>query len=112
MSASALVIIVNRVTAILSDIAIQRELGSLPGWARRSDTLTKTYRFRTFPDAITFITRVAEIAETAEHHPDLDIRYNKVTCHLSTHSAGGITEKDVSLAGAIEKLASELGTTS
>jgi 4a-hydroxytetrahydrobiopterin dehydratase len=100
------------VTSILSDIAIQRELGNLPGWSRRSDTLTKTYRFRTFPDAITFVTRVAEVAESMDHHPDLDIRFNKVTCHLSTHSAGGITEKDVNLAGAIEKLASELGTMS
>jgi 4a-hydroxytetrahydrobiopterin dehydratase len=96
----------------LSDIAIQRELGNLPGWSRRSDTLTKTYRFRTFPDAIAFVNRVAEVAESADHHPDLDIRYTKVTCHLSTHSAGGITAKDVSLAGAIETLASELGTAS
>lgn len=89
-------------TQKLSDIAIQRELGKLPGWSRRGDVLTKTFTFATFPDAIAFVTRVADLAETADHHPDLDIRYTKIVCSLSTHSAGGITQKDIDLAGKME----------
>ena len=94
-------------TSILSDIGIQRELGNLPGWSRRGGTLTKTYKFRTFPDAIDFVTRIADRAEAANHHPDIDIRYTRVTCTLSTHDAGGITQKDIALAGEIERAGSE-----
>ena len=89
----------------LSDIAIQRELGRLPGWSRRGDTLVKSYQFPTFLRGIEFVNRVARAAEAADHHPDLDIRYTKVTCSLSTHSAGGITQKDLDLAGEIERVA-------
>lgn len=88
----------------LSDIAIQRELGSLTGWARKVDSLTKTYTFRSFPQGIAFVNRVADLAETMNHHPDIDIRYTKVQCTLSTHDAGGITENDVNLARGIERL--------
>ena len=89
----------------LSDIAVQRGLGSLPGWSRKGDVLSKTFQFETFPDGIAFVTRVAEAAEAAQHHPDIDIRYTKITCTLSTHSAGGITAKDLALAADIERLA-------
>jgi 4a-hydroxytetrahydrobiopterin dehydratase len=88
---------------LLSDIAIQRELGSLPGWSRRGDLLTRTYQFRNFADAMTFVNRVAVAAESANHHPDIDIRYSKVTLSLSTHDAGGITQNDLDLAKAIDK---------
>ncbi len=88
---------------LLSDIAIQRELGSLPGWSRRGDLLTRTYAFRTFPDAIAFVNRVAAAAESANHHPDIDIRYSRVTLSLSTHDAGGITQNDLDLAKAIDR---------
>ena len=89
----------------LSDIEIQRGLGTLPGWARKNDTLVKSYHFAAFPDGIAFIARVAEIAESMSHHPDIDIRYTKVQFALSTHDAGGITAKDFALAKAIEELA-------
>ena len=89
----------------LSDIAIQRALGTLPGWARRGDVLTKTYALPSFPAAITLVQRVADAAERADHHPDIDIRHTKVTFTLSTHSAGGVTQKDIDLAGEIERLA-------
>ena len=89
---------------LLSDIAIQRALGSLPGWARRGGTLQKTYTFPTFPAGIAFVNRVAEAAEAADHHPDIDIRYTKVLCSLSTHTAGGITQKDLDLAQRMEEL--------
>ena len=86
----------------LSDIAIQRELGSLPGWSRRGDVITKTFQFRNFLTGIDFVAAIAKIAEAADHHPDIDIRYTKVVCTLSTHSAGGITQKDLDLARQID----------
>ena len=88
----------------LSDIAIQRELGSLPGWSRRGGSLQKSFTFATFPDAIAFVTRVADAAEAIDHHPDLDIRYTKVHASLSTHSAGGITQLDLDLAKRMDEL--------
>ncbi len=87
---------------VLSDIAIQRELGGLAGWARRADVLTRTYQFRNFAASMTFVNRVAELAEKANHHPDIDIRYSKVTLSLSSHDAGGITQNDIDLAKAID----------
>jgi 4a-hydroxytetrahydrobiopterin dehydratase len=92
-------------TTRLSDIDIQRELGRLPGWSRRGDALVKTYQFPTFRAGIDFVNRVARAADAADHHPDLDIRYTKIVCTLSTHSAGGITAKDLALASQIESLA-------
>jgi 4a-hydroxytetrahydrobiopterin dehydratase len=86
----------------LSDIEIQRELGALPGWSRKAGAIVKTYQFRSFPEGISFVDRVAQIAESAGHHPDIDIRYTKITCLLSTHDSGGITQKDLDLAKAIE----------
>ena len=87
----------------LSDISIQRELGNLPGWSRRGDVITRTFQFRDFLTGINFVTAVAKAADAADHHPDIDIRYTKVTCTLSTHSAGGITQKDLDLAKQIER---------
>lgn len=87
---------------LLSDIAIHRGLAGLTGWSRKGDAITKTYQFKTFPAAISFVSRVAEAAETADHHPDMDIRYTKVTCTLSTHDAGGITQNDLDLAAEID----------
>jgi 4a-hydroxytetrahydrobiopterin dehydratase len=89
-------------TELLSDIAIQRELGTLTGWSRRGEVLTRTYQFRNFTQAMEFVNRVAGLAESANHHPDIDIRYSKVTLTLSTHDAGGITSNDVALARAID----------
>jgi 4a-hydroxytetrahydrobiopterin dehydratase len=87
---------------VLSDIAIQRELGSLSGWSRRGDALTRQYSFRNFVEAMGFVNRVADSAEAVNHHPDIDIRYSKVTLTLSTHDSGGITQKDIDLARAID----------
>jgi 4a-hydroxytetrahydrobiopterin dehydratase len=86
----------------LSDIAIQRELGNLTGWSRRGDAITKTFQFRNFLTGIGFVSAVAKAAEAADHHPDIDIRYTKVTCTLSTHSAGGITQQDLDMARKID----------
>ena len=91
----------------LSDLEIQRALGSLPGWARRGDVLTKTFAFKRFPDGIDFVQRVARAADRMDHHPDIDIRYTKITCTLSTHDAGGITQKDLALAAELETLSTD-----
>jgi 4a-hydroxytetrahydrobiopterin dehydratase len=90
----------------LSDLEIQRALGRLPGWARRGDALTKTYTFPTFAEGIAFVDRVAKVADARDHHPDIDIRYTKITCLLTTHDAGGVTDSDLKLAEEIEKAAS------
>ncbi|MDB4878975.1 MAG: pterin-4-alpha-carbinolamine dehydratase [Gemmatimonadetes bacterium] len=86
----------------LSDLEIQRALGSLPGWARRADALVKTFTRPSFADAIALVGRIATEADGMNHHPDLDIRYTKVTCTLSSHDAGGITQRDLDLATRIE----------
>ena len=91
--------------ARLSDLEIQRALGSLPGWARRGGVLTKTFAWPTFADGIDFVTRIAKAADAVDHHPDIDIRYTKVTCALTTHDVGGITDADLALAATIETLA-------
>lgn len=87
---------------MLDDLTIQRELSRLPGWSRRGTVLTKTYTFRVFLDGIAFVNRVAAEAERMNHHPDIDVRYTKITAVLTTHDAGGITQKDVDLATAME----------
>lgn len=89
----------------LTDIPIHRALGQLPGWARKGDVLVKSYPFPNFAAGVAFVNRVARVAEAAGHHPDLDLRYSRVVCHLTTMSAGGITQKDLDLAGAIERIA-------
>jgi len=82
----------------LSDLEIQRALGGLAGWSRRGDVLVKTYVFERFADGIAFVGRAARVADDMDHHPDIDIRYTKVTMSLSTDDAGGITQSDLTLA--------------
>lgn len=86
----------------LSDLEIQRALGTLAGWSRRGETLVKTYSFEHFAAGIAFVDRVAVQADAMDHHPDIDIRYTKVTMTLSSHDAGGITKSDLELAEKIE----------
>lgn len=88
----------------LSDIEIQRRLGSLPGWSRKADVITKTFQLRDFTGAMELVTNIARVAERANHHPDIDIRFSKVVIALTTHDAGGITKKDLDLATEIEAL--------
>jgi len=88
--------------AKLTEKEIQDKLKKLDSWDMKKGQLHRTYSFKDFKDAMAFVTRVALIAEPMDHHPDIDIRYNKVTLNLSTHSAGGITEKDFTLAQEID----------
>ena len=89
---------------LLNDAQIEQELRSLPEWKLKGKEITKTFHLKDFVHAMGFVNLVALLAEKANHHPDIDIRWNNVTLTLSTHSAGGLTEKDFSLAKEIEKL--------
>ena len=73
-------------------------LSTLPEWSRAGEIISRTFGFKDFPAAMKFVNAVAELAEQAQHHPDVDIRWNKVTLALTTHDAGGLTEKDFALA--------------
>jgi 4a-hydroxytetrahydrobiopterin dehydratase len=87
--------------ALLDDAAIDAALTDLPGWERDLDALVRTAQLPTFPSAIGVVARVGEIAESRNHHPDMDIRWRSVTFRCSTHSEGGVTQLDVDLAKAI-----------
>ena len=91
--------------ALLSDTEVKSALGGLPGWELAGTEIVKEYKFADFNEAMGFVNRVAQAAEAANHHPDIDIRWNKVRLALSTHSEGGLTKNDVALAGQIEGLA-------
>ena len=82
----------------LTSAQIKTSLPSVPDWKKKGDAIARTFEFKNFPAAIKFVNAVAKPAEKANHHPDIDIRWNKVTLTLSTHDAGGLTEKDFSLA--------------
>lgn len=81
-----------------SESQIQAELAKHPEWSESGDSIMRTYQFKDFADSMIFVNKVAEAAEAALHHPDILVRWNKVTLTLSTHDAGGITAKDFSLA--------------
>jgi 4a-hydroxytetrahydrobiopterin dehydratase len=85
----------------LGEGEIQQRLGRIPGWQRRGSEITRTFTFPDFAGSMAFVSRVAGLAEAANHHPDIDIRYAKVTLTLSTHDAGGLTDRDFALAEAI-----------
>lgn len=86
---------------LLSDDAVADALSGLPGWERDGDAIVRTVKLPTFPAAIATVDDVADAAEKAQHHPDIDIRYNTLTFRLSTHSEGGLTAEDPDLAGKI-----------
>ena len=88
---------------ILDQTQIQASLATLPGWQLERDELVRTATFGDFLQAMKFVNHVADLAEKAGHHPDIDIRYNKVRLALVTHDAGGITQSDISLAQEINK---------
>jgi 4a-hydroxytetrahydrobiopterin dehydratase len=88
----------------MTDAGIEEALRSLPGWARDGDAIRREYTFGSFREAISFVVRISFEAEQRDHHPELSNVYNRVTIRLSTHDAGGITEKDFDLARAIDAI--------
>jgi 4a-hydroxytetrahydrobiopterin dehydratase len=78
---------------------VSLQLKAVPCWSKRAQTIHRTFKFEGFLKAIDFVNRIARKAQKVNHHPDIDIRFDKVTLKLTTHDEGGITEKDFSLAG-------------
>jgi len=93
----------------LPQAELDRALGDLPGWSVKDGAITKTFKHDSFPEAVVFVNAVAHLAELANHHPDIDIRYSNITLALVTHDQGGITNKDVELARRIEEIRKKAG---
>lgn len=89
----------------LTAAQIETALASVPEWGESGDAIQRTFQFSDFVKAMSFVDQVAQAAERSRHHPDILIRYNKVTLTLSTHDAGGITEKDFTLAKSCDQFA-------
>ena len=88
----------------LSEAEIAARLEDLVDWTRAGDEIHKLFKLASFPGAIGFVTQVAFLAEAANHHPDIDIRWRKVSLALTTHDAGGLTAKDFDLAAQIDEI--------
>jgi 4a-hydroxytetrahydrobiopterin dehydratase len=88
----------------LTEKEVSAKLVSVPDWQLESGELVRTFLFKDFRASLAFVNKVGDLAEQAGHHPDIDIRYNKVRLALVTHDAGGITEKDFELASKADKL--------
>ena len=89
---------------LLSPEEIKEGLRSLRGWRSVRNYIAKSYDFESFADGMRFVNSVADEAEKIDHHPDMEIRYTKVTLKIQTHSAGGVTKRDFRLAEAIDKV--------
>ena len=90
--------------SLLNEKQIAKQMKVIRAWKRNGNEINRTFIFKDFVHAMGFVQSVALLAEKADHHPDIDIRWNKVTLVLSTHSEGGLTEKDFSLAAQINAL--------
>jgi 4a-hydroxytetrahydrobiopterin dehydratase len=88
----------------LTATQIKSALAAIPDWKKHGSTISRTFQFKDFPAAIEFVNAVAGLAEQAWHHPDIDIRWNKVALTLTTHDAGGLTEKDFALAKKFDRV--------
>jgi 4a-hydroxytetrahydrobiopterin dehydratase len=88
----------------LSGTEVAQKLAQLKEWKQQQTAITRTFTFKDFAGAMRFVNAVAAEAEKANHHPDIDIRWNKVTLTLSTHDSGGLTDKDFALAQKIDSL--------
>ncbi len=88
----------------LTEEEISRRLGTVPDWKREGDEIRRQFAFKDFAGAMAFVNAVAKIAEDANHHPDIDIRWNKVLLRLSTHSKGGLTGLDFAVAERIDRI--------
>jgi 4a-hydroxytetrahydrobiopterin dehydratase len=88
----------------LSSKEVEAGLSELAGWEASGDAIAKEFELESFREAVAFVVRLSFEAEAMNHHPDVDLRYNRVTIVLSTHSEGGVTDKDLKLAAAIEAL--------
>lgn len=86
----------------LNEASIQGWLAARSGWKKKGDRIVKEFELGSFRDSVVFVNRVATLADEANHHPDIDVRYDRVIIGLSTHDAGGVTEKDLQMAEKID----------
>ena len=91
--------------AKLSQADVDQRMKDLRGWTLQGDEIVKQYTFKNFPEAIAFVSRLAPEAEAADHHPDILVNYKRVTLTYSTHSEGGLTDKDFAGAAVADRLA-------
>jgi 4a-hydroxytetrahydrobiopterin dehydratase len=89
----------------LLEVEVATRLAAVPRWREQGGEIVRTFEFHDFRAALGFVNKVGEMAEKAGHHPDIDIRYNKVKLALTTHDAGGLTTKDFDLAAEIDRAA-------
>lgn len=89
----------------LDDVSVASRLGKLPGWQRSGGEIAKTFNFKNYYETMAFVNATAWISHREDHHPELEIGYNKCTVRYSTHSVGGLSEKDFQCAEKIESLA-------
>jgi 4a-hydroxytetrahydrobiopterin dehydratase len=88
----------------LNATQIKSALGKIPGWKKKAAVISRQFQFKDFPAAMKFTDALAKVAEKEQHHPDIDIRWNKVKLALTTHDAGGLTRKDFALAKKFDEL--------
>jgi 4a-hydroxytetrahydrobiopterin dehydratase len=92
-------------STVLPESEIQQALQNLPGWKRNGNAIERDLQFGNFVHAMDFVNQIAEAAEAVNHHPDIHISYNKVTLVLVSHDSGGVTQRDVRMAGKINEIA-------
>lgn len=92
---------------VLSEQEVQKALQSLPSWNKSGSLIRRQFEFPDFKKAMVFVNQVAEAAERTNHHPDIVISYNKVTMSLTSHDSGGVTHRDIRLAGEINRIFGE-----
>jgi 4a-hydroxytetrahydrobiopterin dehydratase len=92
-------------SAVLSGAELNQALAGLAGWTANNDTIERVFEFPNFVEAMGFVNRIAEAAEAINHHPDITINYNKVKLSLTSHDSGGVTQRDIRMAGKINEIA-------
>lgn len=92
-------------SAVLLDSQIEQALQTLPGWKKNGNVIQRAFEFPSFAGAMSFVNNIAQAAEAANHHPDILINYNKVILTLVSHDSGGVTQRDVRMAGKINEVA-------
>lgn len=91
-------------STVLNGAELQQAVQGLQGWSARSNAIERVFEFPNFVEAMGFVNRIAEAAEAVNHHPDITINYNKVTLSLTSHDSGGVTQRDLRMAGKINEI--------
>ena len=95
---------IEKGTPALSDDVIRKHLAQLPGWERKGNEITKTFAFKNYHETMAFVNATAWVSHREDHHPDLEVGYNKCRVRYSTHSVGGLSENDFICAAKVESL--------